>query len=431
LIGVGPVPAGGAAAGRDRVARLTERHVLTIGLALAGAFVALAVVAAASTLVRGGTAWAAIHLAMAGAATVAIGTFMPHFAVTLAGTRPRPVRERLAALGCLAAGAAAVVIGVSVVGGWLAVLGAGSMLIGLGIVGFHVLVARHDPLARRHPVVTLTYTGALILLAGGITIGALGASGLPIVLGAWAQLRPAHVWLALFGAVSLTIFATLVYLAPTVLGARIRMSPWLIAGVGGMVIGPPVAALGFGLDVRGVVTLGIGATALGAIGQAGYVADCLRRRGRFTSEHDWRRVAVGHLVAGPAWFAAAALAALAGILGGDPVAGWSIGALAIPLVAGWMLQELIGSWTHLVPAVTPGDVAGHGRQRRVLAAGSRTRMVGMNVGVAAAWVGATGAHTPVLAAGAALIVGVAVTSVWLLFRALSMSRSGPDGPALM
>jgi hypothetical protein len=428
LIGVGPVPAGGAAAGRDRIGSLTERHVLSIGLALAGTFVAVAVVAAAVSLARGGSPWAAIHLAMAGAATVAIGTFMPHFAVTLAGSQPRPVGERLAALGCLAVGAAAVVIGVSLVGGWLAVLGAGGMLVGLGIVGFHVVAARRDPLARRHPVVTLTYSGSLLLLAAGVTIGALGASGLPFVLGAWAQLRPAHVWLALFGAVSLTIFATLVYLAPTVLGARIRMSPWLVAGLGGMVVGPPVAALGFALDLRGVVTLGIGLTAVGAIGQAGYVADCLRRRGRFTSEHDWRRVAAGHLAAGPAWFAAAVLAALTGILDGGPVAGWSIGALAIPLLAGWMLQELIGSWTHLVPAVTPGDAVGHARQRRVLAAGSRSRLAAMNVGVAAAWLGAASGQTPLLAPGAALIVGVALASVWLLFRSLSIARSVPDGP---
>ena len=62
-------------------------------------------------------------------------------------------------------------------------------------------------------------------------------------------------------------------------------------------------------------------------------------------------------------FAAACAAALAGVVGGGPVAGWSIGVLAVPMVAGWLLQELVGSWTHLVPSVTPGSPADHAAQR--------------------------------------------------------------------
>ncbi|HVM25737.1 MAG TPA: hypothetical protein VM253_10115, partial [Candidatus Limnocylindrales bacterium] len=316
-------------------------------------------------------------------------------------------------------GAGAVVGGVTFVGGWLAGAGAMSMLAGLGIVGFQVLAPRRDPLARRHPVITLTYGVALLQLAAGITLGGLAAVGFAPIVAAWAHMRPAHVWLSLFGAVSLTILATLVYLAPTVLGARIRPSGWLVAGVAGVLGGPVVAAVGFALATASIVVVGIGLTTVGAIGQLGYVADCVRRRGRFTSEHDWRRVAAGHLVAGPAWFAAAVGAALTGILGGGPVAGWSIGALAIPMVAGWMLQELIGSWTHLVPSVTPGDAAAHARQRRILASASRTRLVAMNLGVGLAWAGAVLAATPIFLAGALLVIVTTAGSLALLFGALS------------
>jgi hypothetical protein len=422
LIGIGPMPAGGTTAGRRDRARLTERHVLALGLGVSALFVAAAVVSAATIVVVGAAPWTAIHLAMAGAATVAIGTFMPHFAVTLAGTRPRPAAERLTALALLAGGAAAVVTGVAALGGWLAGIGTLAMLAGLGIVAVEVFAPLRDPLARRHRVVGLAYGAALGMLAAGIIIGGLGAVGLPAVLSAWAELRPAHVWLSLFGAVSLTIFATLVYLAPTVLGARIRPTRSLFVGVAGMLLGAPVAAVGFGLGAAPIVVAGIVVALLGAFGQLGYLADVVRRRGPYTTEHDWRRVSWVHLVVGPAWYAAALLAALGGIVTGDPVRGWSIGLLAVPMVAGWMLQELIGSWTHLVPSVTPGTAADHARQRRLLAVASRSRLVAFNIGVGLLWGGAWLDITPLLAAGALLLGATVLLSLSLLVRALAAGR---------
>jgi hypothetical protein len=422
LIEIGPMTAGGVPAVPATPPRLTERHVLALGLALSGSFVLAAVAAAIASVLGGGPSWAAIHLAMAGAATVAIGTFMPHFAVTLAGTRPGPARQRLLAIGLLAAGAAAVVAGVTTFGGWLAGAGAVAMLFGLSVVGMQTLAPRRDPLARRHPIVTVTYGLALVQLAAGIVIGGLGAIGVPGVAAAWPWLRPAHVWLTLFGAVSLTIFATLVYLAPTVLGARIRFSPGLALGTTGMLLGPPIAAAGFALAIAPLTITGAAVVLTGAIGQLAYLADVVGRRGPYSSEHDWRRVAVGHMVAGPAWFAVAVAAALIGLLGGQPLAGWSIGLLALPMVGGWMLQELVGSWTHLVPSVTPGDAEVHRRQRRALAVAGRTRLVAWNAGLGLAWVGLWLGAVALTAIGAALLAGAVVASVLLLARALSVAR---------
>jgi hypothetical protein len=402
--------------------RLTERHVLALSLGMSGGFVIAAAVAAAGTVVGGGGSWAALHLALAGAATVAIGAFMPHFAITLAGTRPSPAPQRLATQVLLAAGSIGVVIGVMGAVPGLSAMGTASMLAGLLGVAAHTLAPLREPLARRHPVVAAAYGLALLELATGVVIGGLAAAGVPAVVAEWASLRPAHAWLTLFGAISLTIFATLVYLAPTVFGARIRAGWGLVVAVAGIGIGPILAAAGFALDARSLVLAGMLGTALGAIGQVAYVLDARRRRGPYTSEHDWRSVAVGHLVAGPFWFAAAVAVALVTVVAGGPIAGWSLGPLAVPLVAGWMLQELVGSWTHLVPSVTPGDPTVHARQRRILAVDSRTRLVAWNVGLGTLWAGLVLDETALSVGGGALLAGAVVVSVTLLARSLTAGR---------
>lgn len=422
MIEIGPVSSPGRSAPATTIpARLTERHVLALGLVAAGVFVVGAAVTAAVGLAQGTGVWAALHLALAGAATVAIGTFMPHFSVTLAGTRPAPSGQRLASLGLLAAGALLAVLGITVLDGRWAGAGSAVMLAGLGIVAWHTYSPARDPLARRHTVVVLAYGLALAELAAGIVLAGLASMGVGAVAAEWAVLRAAHAWLTLFGAVSVTIFATLVYLAPTVLGARIRVSKALAVGVAGILAGPLLATAGFVLEAVPIAVTGTSITLAGALGQLGYAVDAYRRRGPFTTEHDWRRVAIGHLVAGPAWFLAAVAVATGELLLGRPLAGWSIGVLAVPMVAGWMLQELVGSWTHLVPSVTVGDAASHARQRRVLAVASRTRLVAWNAGVGLAWIGIV-IGGPLAAGGLALVGGALVASLILLARALTIGR---------
>ena len=417
------MPSGGQpAALPERQPRLTERHVLALGLAVSGLFVLVAALTALATLAGGGSSWAALHLALAGAATVAIGAFMPHFAITLAGTRASPSPQRLASLAALAFGSLAVVLGVSLEGRPWVAAGTASVVIGLSIMGWHTFAPLREPLARRHPIVAAAYGTALVELAAGVVLGGLGATGVSAVTANWASLRPAHAWLTLFGAISLTIFATLVYLAPTVLGARIRASRWLVAGTVGIALGPMAAAIGFGLDARMAVLSGAGLTLAGAIGQIGYVVDCYRRRGPFSTEHGWRAVSVGHLLAGPAWFAAAVLAAFVDMAAGRALAGWSTGVLAIPMVGGWMLQELVGSWTHLVPSVTPGDPEVHARQRQLLAVAARPRVAAWNLAVGAAWAGLALEIAPLAIAGFALLAASVAVALIALGRALTAGR---------
>lgn len=427
MIEIRPIPTGSPTGGQPGTSmaparRLTERHVLAIALAVCGAFVALAVAAGVAGVVSGGSAWAALHLALAGAATVAIGAFMPHFAVTLAGTTPAPTAQRLATTGLLASGALGVVAGVLLIQPWLTATGSVLLLVGLGGVAVHTIAPSRQPLSRRHPIVTVTYVVALLELMVGALLGALGAVGVPGVVAHWASIRPAHAWLTLFGAVSLTIVATLVYLGPTVLGARIRAGWGLPLAVIGVGFGPIVASLGFVADSRTLVMTGAALTAAGGIGQLGYLVDAHRRRGRFTSEHDWRSVAVGHLAAGPVWLAAAALVAFIDLAQGRALLGWSLGALALPMVAGWMLQELVGSWTHLVPSVTPADPAGHARQRRILAAASRTRLIAWNGGLGAAWIGVGIGTSWLVVAGGLALLGAVLMSLATMARALTFGR---------
>jgi hypothetical protein len=411
--------------GRDSVPRadapLTERDVLALGLAFSAAFVAAASVAATFAGMTGGSIWAAIHLALAGAATVAIGAFMPHFAVTLAGTRPAPSGQRLAVLSLLVAGSVMAVLGVTLLGGAWAAGGAVLVVGGLGGVAWHTVAPLREPLARRHPIVVALYGTALVELATGVMLGGTAAAGMAGVLAGWALLRPAHVWLTLFGGISLTIFATLVYLAPTVYGTRIRAGRWLAAGVLGMGIGPIVTAAAFALDSRPGVLAGVGLTLVGAFGQIGYLLDARRRRGPYTSEHDWRAVATGHMTSGPLWFAAAVTVAFGDLAAGRPLAGWSIGVLALPMIAGWMLQELVGSWTHLVPSVTPGDAAAHARQRRHLAVASRLRLVIWNVAVGLAWAGLATDVPPMAVAGFGLLAASVAVALVALVGALRES----------
>ena len=416
------MPGGGATAGPATRARLTERHVLALGLALSGAFMAAAILVAAISAISGGPTWAAIHLALAGAATTAIGAFMPHFAITLSGTRPEPAVQRLIGLGLLAGGAAAAVAGMTLLGGAWAAAGSVAVIAGLGLTAWQTVAPLRSPLSRRHPIVTACYLVALAQLAIGVAIGGLAGAGSDVVTDAWATLRPAHAWLTLLGAVSLTIFGTLVYLAPTILGARIRASAALMTATTGMVLGPLVGATGFAAGSAPLAIAGAGVTLIGAVGQVGYVADTIRRRGPYTSEHDWRRVAVWHMAAGTGWFAAAIAVATVELVAGHPVVAWSLGLLAVPLIGGWMLQELVSSWTHLAPSVTPGDPAAHAAQRRVLAVASRARPVAWNLGVAGLWVGLAIGVVPLAAAGGVVLAAVTIASVALLLKALTIGR---------
>ena len=89
-----------------------------------------------------------------------------------------------------------------------------------------------------------------------------------------------------------------------------------------------------------------------------------------------------------------------------------IGAVAAALGIGWIAQVLIGSWSHLLPAIGPGDPVAHARQRAMLGRAATARVSALNVGVALATFGALAKVATVGVVG--LVVCAAALAVSLL-----------------
>jgi hypothetical protein len=396
----------------------SEQRALRIGLSLSAAYLAGALVVFALPAIRTGH-WAGTHLAFAGAALVAIGTFMPHFGATLAGSLPVPAALRMAAIGLLAIGALLAVSGVLAAAPIVTVVGAIALWAGLALTAWNTFRPARQPLARRHPIAQLAYALALAQVALGIGLPVLLVVGWEPAVTGWAGLRAAHVWLNLHGFLSLTIVATLIYLYPTVVGVAARASPALAATIVGVASGPPIVTAGILLDVGPVAAIGGLLTVTGAGSLVAYAWSTWRRRTPWKSDVGWHRLAVGHLSAGIGWYLVAALLATTGIVRDGPApSDWSLGALSMPLLGGWVVQTLVGAWTYLAPAVATSSEPIRIRQRSVLGRHARVRLALWNAGVLLAWLGLAGGALPIALAGIAVFSATALLSVLLLLKAL-------------
>lgn len=420
-LAIGPEPERRSAA--PSASRLNERVVLQIGIALAASFVVLSVIAGFLPL-HALQGWTLIHLALAGATTIAIGTFMPHFGVTLAGTRAESPRQRLAGVLLLALGMFGVALGRPLAGDLVAASSGILVLGGLAITAWVTYAPMRSGLARRHPVVQLTYGIALVDVVVGASLAILFLFGVAPIASHWIALKPAHVWLNVFGFVSLTIAGTLIYLYPTMLGTRIRPHPSMVVAVIGLMAGPPLVALSAALEADSLAVGGGAVTLVGSLGLLGYGVEIWRRRGRWANDQAWHDLTARHGAAGMAWLVVTVATALAGLVrDGVAVPGWGVGAMAVPLIFGWALQELVGAWTHLLPAVGPGDMAVKARQRDLLSRWGAPRIVAWNTGLALLWPGLALGVGALIAAGAVLFSAAAVAALALLGRALLVGRA--------
>lgn len=158
---------------------------------------------------------------------------------------------------------------------------------------------------------------------------------------------------------------------------------------------------------------------IGALGQVAYAVDVYRRRGRWTTDSGWHQATIGHLSAGIAWYPLATATALVGLVRDGPAPpGWGLGALGIPLVAGWALQVLVGAWTHLLPAVASIEPARRAQQRRLLGRLAVPRVGVWNAAVLVAWLGLGLGWLPVALAGIMIFSLVVAGSVGLVLSAL-------------
>jgi nitrite reductase (NO-forming) len=402
---------------RGTIDRGPERRVVLLGIVGAAGFVAAAAVVFV-TGVGGGGSWLPLHLALAGGAGLAISALLPHFTVSLAAARPAHGRLRLAGEVCVAGGAIAVAAGFPSGANVVALLGAGAYLAGIAISAATAFIPARAGLGRRFGVVELAYGLALANGAAAVVLAMLRVGGAVALGGAWLGLKPAHAWLNLVGFLSLVVAGTLIHLYPTVVGSRIRPRAALVVVVVGIGVGAPCTAAGYAFGSGALTIAGSVAVVAGAAALAVVAIGAWPGRGRWTTDPDWHRLTIGHLTAAVGWFGIGSLILAIGVLrhGAGP-AGWSLPRVAGPIVIGWALQALVGSWSHLLPSVGPGDPARHAAQRRELGRWATPRLVAWNLGAGLVAAGGFG-PTWLGIAGAAMVGTVLLASVTLLGRAL-------------
>ena len=380
---------------RPSISRSRDRAITTAGLAISAAFLASAVVAMFLPPETRRGVWLPLHLALAGGATTAIAAALPFFTSSLLGAAPAPAPIRALAIVLVATGAAAMVIGVSGQAGIsaavhatplsLAPSGGLAFVAGILVLSWAAFWPIRGSVGQRQSIVLVAYVAAILDVAIGAMLATLYLGGYSPAVAAWARLTPAHAWLNLLGFVSLVVAGTLLHLYPTVLGTRIPAGSTGVGrigrlAVGSLVVGPPFVALGYSLEADSLARGGavielVGATALVAYGLAVW-----RNRGHWTTDSEWHLAIVGHLSAAIGWLAAGAgLAAWLTLGAGANPAGWSIEVLIAPLGLGCVAQAIVGSWTHLVPSIGPGDAVTHARQRVLLARAARIRLAAFQV----------------------------------------------------
>jgi nitrite reductase (NO-forming) len=419
--------------GSRPIRRDGDRRVALASIVAAGGFIA----GAAGLAVAQANPWIPLHLLLAGAAATAIAGVLPFFASALAAARPAPARVRLAAVVLVAGGAVGVASRTTGAPGWLAPLGGVAFLAGIGLVAVMTASAIRAGLGARRRWVAVAYAAAVGNVAVGAGLATLFVAGFAPVLGAWGMLRPAHAWLNLVGFVSLVVVGTLLHLLPTVAGTRIVERPSGRLAVAGLAGGAPLVALGLAVAGAGQAAVGDVLTRLGAllalVAAAAVVAEAaavLRARGRWTTDLGWHAMATGSLVAAIAWFAVGlALAAARALWAGAAPIAWSTELIVAPLAVGWVVQVIVGAWSHLVPAIGPRGPDGHAARRRILGYAAVPRLVALNAGVALVALGWTGGVDVVIRPGVVLVGGSVAADLLLGLAAVAVRPARVSGPA--
>lgn len=422
-----PIPSSGI-----RISRHADRWITFGGLAVAALYLGAAATSLALPPALRLGSWLPAHLALAGAASTAIAAVLPFFTTALVVAPPARPAVRLGGIALVAGGALGAIVAWHELPGQAipAALAGGSFLVGIALVA----IAAFGPLGRslgpRRRIVEAAYGLALANVAVGVTIATLLVGGNDAVGSAWGHLKPAHAWLNLVGFAGLVVVATLLHLAPTVAGGRMRPRASGRLAIVGVGLGAPLVAAGYAVAIDALARGGAIAVLLGAAGVAGHAIVVTRdvTPGRWTTDAGWHRLTAGALLGGQAWLAAGlAVAAVRTLAGGADPAAWSLAAIGGPLIVGGIVQLLIGSMTHLVPAIGPGDAARHAAQRRRLGTAAAARTAATNIGTAllalGGWLSAVGPWAGVLAAAGLALAAVGIGASLGLLVSAAVSRT--------
>ncbi|MGK2851508.1 MAG: hypothetical protein ACSLFN_11420 [Candidatus Limnocylindrales bacterium] len=419
-----PAPAATARVSRPTIERDRDRQVTMAGLLVTLGFFVAALATWAIGSGEGRPVWLPLHLALAGGAATAVASVLPFFTAALAVARPAATWIRVLSIALVAGGAVAV--SVSVAGGQpgLGAVGGSAYIAGVLGVGVAAFRPLHGSLGTRRRLVERAYAIALVHVAvSAAAATALLAGWLPIAA-RWVAWKPAHAWLNLVGFVSLIIVATLVHLAPTVEGGRIQPRRSATMAIAGLALGVPTIAIGYVLSADLLTRLGGVLVAVGAMAVPVHALVIWRSRGRWTTDPGWHRLTAWSLRAAGGWFAAAVLVGVGRLLwfGADP-SGWSLATVVAPLAVGWIIQVVLGSMTHLLPAIGPGDQAVHRVQRHRLGSLATARLLALNLGVAGLWAGHLAGSSGLVLAGALAVAAALLGAVAL--AVLALAAGGP------
>jgi len=411
------------AASRPTISRRDDRAIASAGVLIAAVLLGLAAVSAVRAAL-GGALWLPLHMALAGAAGTAIAAVLPFFTTALGKVAPASPVLRAGAVGLIAGGSLVAGVGMTGAQPGLAAIGGAIYIGGLVATAGAAFLPLRSALGFRPKLVHIAYAVAIGEVGIGVALATAMLAGWSPVTGAWGVLKPAHAWLNVFGFVTVVVAASLTHLAPTVAGGRIRPRRSASVALVTLLLGAPLVALGFATGWDPVARVGAVVELVGGAALVVHGAAVQRDRGRWTSDPGWHRFAGLSLVTAPAWLLVALAVAAGRVLWLGPVpAAWDIGLLAVPLVAGWIGQVLVGSWTHLVPAIGPGDQAQHAVQRRWLGRAATSRWLLWNAGVALGTVGlAAGADVLGVAGGVALGVAL-LTALGLLVASIVAGRA--------
>lgn len=334
---------------------------------IAGYLVATGAVIAAHGLVTM-PEWLALHLLVLGAASNAVLVYSRHFAQALLHARPGPEWPANARLAVFNLGAIAVVTGMSTGRHWLAVTGAGLVLVAvLTHTVSLVAMARVARLSGRLRVVVWYYVAAGMCLLIGGTLGGLLAGGVVRTPGWERAVRLAHAHLNLLGWLGLVVVGTLFMLWPAVLRTRMvdtapRTARRVLA----------ITVAGLTVAVTGALCIGWapGWHWLAAAGMAAYtfgVAYALVPAVWEMRVKPPGSAAPVALLAGNGWLLVALAVDVVGLTLGGTTADDLLGRLLVPMLGiGVLTQILTGALTFLIPVTVGGGPVGNRRLTEIL-----------------------------------------------------------------
>jgi hypothetical protein len=143
----------------------------------------------------------------------------------------------------------------------------------------------------------------------------------------------------------------------------------------------------------------------------------------------WHRFSTLSLGFAALWFVATVGVAAVLVMrhGSDP-SGWNATLVAVPLAVGWVIQALVGAWTHLVPSIGAGSPERHAIQRGRLARAGTVRLLLLNGGCALVATGPIVGTDVLVVAGIAAVAASTAGSIALLLSAVTIHRE-PYGRA--